>query len=257
MPIKPRKRPIKFVEETISKAPHLEHSFIKRSRCQIEDVTQNNTTVSTNFNLEKMTNYQIRTIGKGGTVYTIHTHPKTDPLSMIPSIVDIVESRKTSVVYVNKGKTIEGQVHFHLRPEFEKSFENFRKRIKKTKQQLLEINKYNKPMASEVQQSFEQDASRVDLVNELLSRDAGRKFFQKEAPRLIINQYNSDFRDFCLRNRLFHPEEIINYFKYKYLFFDNKKTTEMYELLGIQLKFVANKYGGYRFDPKTVDFIKK
>lgn len=258
MPIKPRKRPIKVVEETISKNPHLEHSFIKRSRCEIEDVTRDNTPTETYFDKKKMIEYELKTLIMGGSLYTIHTHPKTNISDMLPSIIDIVPSERSNVIYVHEGKKIGGQVHFNLKKKARSSFENFTKKINKTRNQLRELGIGGRNhVASEVQKHFEHEAYRVDLVNELLSRETGRNYFKGQKATLQSTRYNSEFMDFCLRNRLFNPDEIINYFKYKHLFFDNKKTMEMYELLGIQFRFVPNKFDGYRFDPKTVDFIKK
>ena len=254
---RPRKRPIKVVEETISNAPHLEHGFIKRSRCQMEDVTENNTSYSTRFNNNKRINYYVKTISKGGEIYKIHTHPKLDLGAMLPSIIDLIEMHQPNIIYITKGKNIEGQVHFKLRSDAHNSFENFRQRVQKTRQKLLDLNTAEKSVAFELQESFAQNAYRVNLINELLNRENGKKYLQKEIPQLITNQYNSEFTSFCLRNRLFNPEEIINYLKYQNLFFDNNKKLELYKLLGIQIRFVPNKERGYAFDSKTTNFIKE
>lgn len=248
-----RRRPIEVVKKAISENPHLEHAFVKRARCQIKDVTKNNTKYSTLHDIEKTVNYMEKTESKGGPVYKIHTHSKKGPASMLPSIFDLTSASLQNVIYINEGKRISEQVHFHVRSKFKKSFENYQNKVDNIRTQLSKIFQKEK-MTPNQQRKVTSTILGMNLVNELLGRTEGIKYLQNKKPILNNTRFNSELTDFCLKNRLFNQVEIINYLKYQHLFDDNKSKLQMYELLGLQFKFVANKYNGYRFDPKTIDF---
>lgn len=251
-----RRRPIDIVKRTISENPHLEHAFIKRSRCQIEDVTKNNTKFSTSFDPHKSLKYLINTLDKDGVVYNIHTHPKTKLIDILSSVEDLIFASGPNIIYINENKRISGQVHFHVRSKFKKSFESFQNKIEKAQDKLSEICEKQK-LSIKQNRFFGSNISKTIVINELLSKAEGRRYLEKEKPILNHTKYDSEFMDFCVKYRFFNHAEIINFLKYQHLFHNNKSILQLYELLGIQLKFVANKYNGYRFDPNTIEFIRK
>lgn len=251
-----RIRPIDIVKRTISENPHLEHAFIKRSRCQIEDVTKNNTKFSTSFDQHKSLKYLINTLDKDGVVYNIHTHPKTKLIDILPSVEDLIFASGPNIIYINENKRISGQVHFHVRSKFKKSFKSFQNKIEKAQDKLSEICEKQK-LSIKQKRFFGSNISKTIVINELLSKAEGRRYLEKEKPILNHTKYDSEFMDFCVKYRFFNHAKINNFLKYQHLFHNNKSILQLYELLGIQLKFVANKHGGYKFDPNTIEFIRK
>ena len=222
----------------------------------MKNVTKKNAIKSVTPDREKITNYIKKTESKGGTICFAHTHPKTSLISLIPSITDLILSKNSNVIYINEGKRISGQVHYHAHPKYETSFKIFQKKARKTFNRLSKIFEQQK-LTYEQQHTFKSSISKIVFINELLSKAEGRRYLEKEKPILNPTKYNAKLMEFCLENGLFNRIEILNFLKYKHLFNSNKSKIEMYEILGIQLKFVANKYGGYKFDPNTIEFIRK
>jgi hypothetical protein len=241
-------KPIKEVQRIVSKNPNIEHAFIKEPRKQIAECSKIKQKEHTIIDREKVKSY----LGKETNNYSkIHTHLAKQKFALIPSPQDIfnllsLSTKRPHTIYVVDKNQVFGTIHYMVKNE--KSAKDIFDKYKKFKELLNNKEIQNKISSiAKNKYTLEKLYQSFTIYYTIIEIESGKKYFEnkykshiKSEPKTLEEKTFSKI-DFLTNNLL-----------------RNKKTLfEIWNLLGIKIRYVPNKKAGFIFDKENLNFVKK